>query len=64
MQATRFDKTLKTFRLRQPFRLFSVRFVIGEVVDVDHPEAVIVRARAQPAGITPVSGRGRRAVRR
>jgi len=27
MQATHFDKTLKTFQRRQPFRPFSVRFV-------------------------------------
>jgi hypothetical protein len=44
MQATHFDKTLKTFQRRTPFRPFSVRFVSGEVVDVDHPEAVVVRA--------------------
>jgi len=44
MQATHFDKTLRTFQRRQPFRPFSVRFVSGEVVDVDHPEAVVVRA--------------------
>jgi len=44
MQATHFDKTLKTFRHRKPFRPFSVQFLSGEVVDVDHPEAVVVRA--------------------
>jgi hypothetical protein len=44
MQATHFDKTLKTFHYRKPFRPFSVQFVSGEVVDVDHPEAVVVRA--------------------
>jgi hypothetical protein len=44
MQATHFDKTLKTFHYRKPFRPFSVRFLSGEVVDVDHPEAVVVRA--------------------
>jgi len=44
MQATHFDKTLRTFQRRKPFRPFSVRFVSGEVVDVDHPEAVVVRA--------------------
>jgi hypothetical protein len=44
VQATHFDKTLKTFQRRTPFRPFSVRFVCGEMVDVDHPEAVVVRA--------------------
>jgi hypothetical protein len=44
MQATHFDKTLKTFQHRRPFRPFSVRFVSGETVDVDHSEAVVVRA--------------------
>jgi hypothetical protein len=44
VQAIPFDKTLKAFQQRTPFRHFSVRFVSGEVVDVDHPEAVAVRA--------------------
>jgi hypothetical protein len=44
MQATHFDKTVKTFQRRRPFRPFSVRFVSGGVVHVDHPEAVVVRA--------------------
>jgi hypothetical protein len=44
VQATHFDKTLKTFQHRRPFRPFLVRFVSGEAVDVDHPEAVVVRA--------------------
>lgn len=43
MTAENFDKTLKAYQKRQPFRSFSVRFVSGEQVDVDHPEAMVVR---------------------
>lgn len=44
MQPSNFDRTLRSFQQRRPFRPFSIRFVSGEAVNVDHPEAVIVRA--------------------
>jgi hypothetical protein len=44
MQPGSFDRTLRSFQQRRPFRPFSIRFVSGEAVNVDHPEAVVVRA--------------------
>ena len=43
MTAERFEKTLQAYQRRRPFRSFSVRFVSGEHIDVDHPEAVVIR---------------------
>jgi hypothetical protein len=43
MTAEHFDKTLQAYQKRRPFRSFSVRFVSGEHVDVDHPEAMVIR---------------------
>jgi hypothetical protein len=44
MTAEHFDKTLRAYQKLKPFRSFRVRFVSGEQVDVDHPEALVVRA--------------------
>lgn len=44
MQPGNFERTLRSFQKRRPFRPFSIRFVSGEAVSVDHPEAVVVRA--------------------
>ena len=38
-----FDKMLKAYQKRKPFRSYRVRFVSGEHIDVDHPEALITR---------------------
>lgn len=43
MTAEHFEKTLHAYQKRRPFRSFSVRFVSGEQVDVDHPEALVIR---------------------
>jgi hypothetical protein len=43
MTAEHFDKTLQAYQRRRPFRSFSVRFVSGECLDVDHPEAMVIR---------------------
>jgi hypothetical protein len=43
MTAERFDKTLQAYQRRRPFRSFSVHFVSGEHLDVDHPEAMVIR---------------------
>lgn len=43
MTPKNFDKTLAAYQRRKPFRSFRVRFVSGEHIDVDHPEAMIVR---------------------
>jgi hypothetical protein len=43
MNAKTFDKTLQAYQKRRPFRSFHVRFVSGEKIKVDHPEALIIR---------------------
>ena len=43
MTPKNFDKTLSAYQSRKPFRSFRVRFVSGEHIDVDHPEAMVVR---------------------
>jgi len=43
MTAEHFDKTLQAYQKRRPFRSFAVRFMSGEQIDVDHPEAMIIR---------------------
>ena len=43
MTAKNFDKTLQAYQKRRPFRSFLVRFVSGEQIEVDHPEALVVR---------------------
>jgi len=44
MTAKNIDKTLQAYQHRKPFRSFRVRFVSGEYIDVDHPEAVVIRS--------------------
>ena len=39
-----FERALRAFQQRTPFRPFSVEFVSGERIAIDHPEALIVRA--------------------
>ena len=43
MTVENFDKTLKAYQKRQPFRSFTVRLVSGEQIDIDHPEAMVIR---------------------
>jgi hypothetical protein len=43
MTAEHFDKTLLAYQKRRPFRSFSVHFVSGDPIDVDHPEAMVIR---------------------
>lgn len=55
MTTEHFNTTLQAYQKRRPFRSFSVRFVSGEHLDVDHPEAMVVRAGVgvyvSPAGV-------------
>ena len=44
MTAKNFERTLKAYQKRTPFKSFRVRFVSGEHIDVDHPEALVTRA--------------------
>jgi hypothetical protein len=41
-----FEKTLQAYQKRKPFRSYRVRFVDGEYIDVDHPEALVLRGTA------------------
>jgi hypothetical protein len=43
MTEKHFETTLRTYQKRKPFRSFRVRFVAGEYIDVDHPEALVTR---------------------
>jgi hypothetical protein len=43
MTAKNFEKTMRAFQHRKPFRPFRIRFVSGEQIEVHHPEAVMVR---------------------
>lgn len=55
MEREHFDRTLSALRRRAPFRPFAVRFVSGESVRVDHPEALVVRAGVA-AYLAPAGG--------
>ena len=44
MEADAFDRLLRAPNRRRPFRPFTVEFVNGESIEVDHPEALVVRA--------------------
>jgi hypothetical protein len=43
MTEKHFDKTLREYQRRRPFRSYCVRFMSGEHIDVDHPEALVTR---------------------
>lgn len=43
MTADHFERTLRAFQRRAPFRSFTVELVSGSRFQVDHPEAMIVR---------------------
>jgi hypothetical protein len=43
MDRDTFENTMRTFKQRTPFRPFTVWLVNGQRVEVDHPEALVVR---------------------
>jgi hypothetical protein len=43
MQETQFERSLRAFQRQTPFRSFTVALVNGDRVQVDHPEALVVR---------------------
>jgi hypothetical protein len=43
MTSEQFDRTLKAYQRRRPFRSFTVALVNGDRFQVDHPEALVVR---------------------
>jgi hypothetical protein len=44
MSSDNFEKALPAAQKRQPFRPYTVRFASGEQIEVDHPEALVMRA--------------------
>lgn len=53
-----FESTLQTFKRRTPFRPFTISLVNGERVEVDYPDALVVRDGvalfAGPGGVPAV----------
>jgi hypothetical protein len=43
MDAGPFERSLRAFQRRTPFRPFTVALVDGDRVQVDHPEALVLR---------------------
>ena len=41
-----FVRTLKAFAQRKPFKPFLVQLVSGQLLAIDHPEALVYRGRA------------------
>ena len=43
MTTEHFDRTLRAFQKRAPFKAFTVELVSGQRFQVDHPEALVLR---------------------
>src|SRR6266446_6516144 len=43
MSPEHFERTLRAFQRRTPFRVFTVALVNGDRFQVDHPEALVLR---------------------
>lgn len=43
MESEKFDRSFRDFVRRRPFEAFRIRFVDGESIAIDHPEAVVFR---------------------
>lgn len=43
MDRDTFDNTIRTFKHRSPFRPFTLAMVTGDRLEIDHPDAVVVR---------------------
>jgi hypothetical protein len=58
MRLETFDETVLTFKRRTPFRPFTIALVNGYRVEVDHPDAIVVRdgvgLYAGPGGVPVV----------
>ena len=44
MPADHFQTTIRACQRRTPFRPFTIELVSGDRVQVDHPEALVIRA--------------------
>lgn len=58
MDRATFDATIRTFQRRSPYQPFTVALVNGDRVEVDRPDAIVVRdgvaLYAAPGGIPVV----------
>ena len=43
MELDQFERSLRAFQRRTPFRPYTVALVNGDRVQVDHPEALVMR---------------------
>ncbi len=43
MDRDTFDATIRAFKYRTPFRSFTVAMVNGDRLEVDHPDALVIR---------------------
>lgn len=43
MTLEHFERTLRAFQRRSPFRAFTVALVNGDRFQIDHPEALVLR---------------------
>ena len=43
MTAEQFETTIRAFQRRTPFQTYLVELVSGDRVQVDHPEALVIR---------------------
>jgi len=43
MDREMFDSAIRTFKHRAPFRPFTIALENGDRVEIDHPEAIVVR---------------------
>lgn len=44
MTSDHFERSLQAYQRRKPFRPFTVELVSGDRFQVDHPEALVLRA--------------------
>ena len=44
MERDHFDRSLRAFQRRVPFKTFAVSLINGDRLSIEHPEALIVRA--------------------
>lgn len=58
MDRDTFDSTIRKFKHRTPFRPFTISLVNGERVEIDHPDALVIRDGvglfAGPGGVPAV----------
>lgn len=43
MTSDHFERTLRAFQKRAPFKVFTVELLSGQRFQVDHPEALVLR---------------------